>query len=793
MKKLQLLVLLVLTSFFAFSQIPSGYYNSASGLSGNNLKTALHNIIKNHTVYPYSSSGTDVWDILKESDRDPNNSNKVILLYTGWSRSADLEYNGGSGWSREHCWPKSHGFPEEEQPAYTDCHHLRPADVSVNSARNSRWYGECNEQYYDNGGTVPTDSWTSSDNWVWKPRDEAKGDCARMIFYMATRYEGGYNSTAGVTEPDLEIVDFLPSNNNSSLPQMAKLSDLLAWSIQDPVDDFERNRNNVVYSYQGNRNPFIDHPEWVASIWGGDAQNDLLFTSTAITSANTDQTYNYNITYNDISDNETLTCTSKPAWLNFTKNENNNTAQLYGTPSISDLGNHFIELVLNEDDETQTQSFTIEVSESNGEINILFVDFTECPVNNWQTISISGNHDWQCNDGDYKINAYYSDEACNDWFISPSVNLDDYINKTLSFKTFHQYDDEGIENPEMKLKYSTNYSGAGSPENADWTEISYTYQTNGTPEFTNSGEIDLSSIDGENVYFAFHYMSSGTAGGSSSLWKIDNIVLKGELDNSQSDCVISEFPYFEDFEELNVKSSLSLNCWENRIEAGSKEWSASEYNDNKFATISAYNSGDDTNIAWLISPPFNFDIYDNENLNFETKVGYFKHAGLTLWISEDYNGNNFATANWTQLYATFADQPTNGYGTSWTHSGDVNLSSISGEAYIAFKYTGSDTNGETTTFQIDNVSLTSSSSTYISNYEERKINVYPNPSNEKFTIENISENANFSIIDIFGNIVYKGKISYNTSTFDLSNNAKGIYFIQISQNNKIQVLKIVLE
>ena len=313
-------------SFNVYSQIPPGYYDPANGLSGTALKAALNNIISGQTVYPYTSTGTDVWDILKESDRDPNNPNNVILLYTGWSVGAAQEYNSGSGWSREHCWPKSHGFPLEEQPAYTDCHHLRPADISVNSARNARWYGECNEQYFDDGGTIPTDSWTGgSTYWVWKPRDAVKGDCARMIFYMATRYEGAYNATAGVTEPDLEIVDFLPADDNSPLPQMAKLSDLLAWSEQDPVDDFERNRNEVVYSYQGNRNPYIDHPEYVCLVFGsncpGSVQNPDPFTATGVNPTQIDLNWGLNANSNNV----------MVAW---------NTTNTFGTPTgIYSAGN----------------------------------------------------------------------------------------------------------------------------------------------------------------------------------------------------------------------------------------------------------------------------------------------------------------------------------------------------------------------------------------------------------------------------------------------------------------------
>lgn len=253
MKKL-IAILLVAFAMGSFAQIPDGYYDSAEGLTGDELKAALHNIIDNHTTYPYTDSGTDVWDILKESDRDPNNANNVILLYTGWSINGPLEYDGGFGWSREHVWAKSHGDFDTDPPAGTDAHHLRPCDISVNSARGNK--------DFDNGGTQhaeATECYTDADSW--EPRDAVKGDVARMMFYMATRYEGDVSG-----EPDLELVDYVNSSPNKE-PLHGKLSTLIEWNTEDPVDDFEKNRNEVVYSYQGNRNPFIDHPEYVNAIY----------------------------------------------------------------------------------------------------------------------------------------------------------------------------------------------------------------------------------------------------------------------------------------------------------------------------------------------------------------------------------------------------------------------------------------------------------------------------------------------------------------------------------------------
>ena len=244
------------------AQIPADYYDKAEGLSGEELNDALYQIIKGHTEFPYTSSSTDVWDILKETDKDPSNSANVILLYTGWSVDAAQEYNSGSGWSREHVWSKSRGDFGTATGAGTDVHNLRPADISVNSAKSNRWFEECTEAYEDDGQY--TGCFTSSTDWVWEPRDAVKGDVARMIFYMEVRYEGENG------EPDLEMIDFLPADDNTNDPVYTMKSTLLLWHHNDPVDDWERNRNDIIYySYQGNRNPFIDHPEYAEYIWEG--------------------------------------------------------------------------------------------------------------------------------------------------------------------------------------------------------------------------------------------------------------------------------------------------------------------------------------------------------------------------------------------------------------------------------------------------------------------------------------------------------------------------------------------
>ena len=264
--KIIMIVLSVLVFKHVYAQIPEGYYDGTEGLSGDELKTALYNIIKGHKTFPYTASSTDVWDILKKTDADTIDPSKVILLYTGWTRDAADEYNNGNGWTREHVWAKSHGdFGTDEGPG-TDVHALRPCDESVNSARSNLDFAEGGEIYVDPDGT--TENRLSSNSW--EPRDEVKGDVARMIFYMATRYEGENG------EPDLEIVDYVDSSP-AYQPLHGKLSDLYRWHLQDTVSDWERRRNDIIYSdYQGNRNPFIDHPEFVEKIWGNLVANEKI-------------------------------------------------------------------------------------------------------------------------------------------------------------------------------------------------------------------------------------------------------------------------------------------------------------------------------------------------------------------------------------------------------------------------------------------------------------------------------------------------------------------------------------
>ena len=251
-----------------YSGVLSGDFANAD-----ELKNALSAIIaKDHKQLTYKQ----VWSALSYADQDPNNDKNVIEIYTGASISKYDNQTGGSGvgkWNREHVWAKSHGFPSDTQWGYTDAHHLRPSDPGINTARSNNDFGACKdtgEEVLFNG--VATGNYLNKTTDCWEPRDEVKGDVARMIMYMDTRYQG--TDTATTNMPDLVAVDRLTTTDEDTSPLIGTLCTLYAWNQLDAVDTYEQNRNNQVYKYQGNRNPFIDRPELVQQVYGAVCGDD---------------------------------------------------------------------------------------------------------------------------------------------------------------------------------------------------------------------------------------------------------------------------------------------------------------------------------------------------------------------------------------------------------------------------------------------------------------------------------------------------------------------------------------
>jgi endonuclease I len=267
MKKFTLLLAsLIFCVSLAFSQIPTGYYDSANGLYGTELQAALHNIIKGHTVVTYQSlwyyfESTDkksdgtVWDMYSDI---PGGTPPYIYYFN--TSQCGTYHTEGDCFNREHSWPKS-WFGGEVEPMYTDIFHLYPVDGYVNGMRNDNAYGEVNSPTWtsENGGKLGPCVTPGFSGTVFEPLDDYKGDLARTYFYMSTRY---YTEDTGWPGGD--------ATTGSQLKPWA-LTMMLAWSAQDPVSQKETDRNNAVYLIQHNRNPFIDHPEYAQEIWGPNA------------------------------------------------------------------------------------------------------------------------------------------------------------------------------------------------------------------------------------------------------------------------------------------------------------------------------------------------------------------------------------------------------------------------------------------------------------------------------------------------------------------------------------------
>ncbi|TXH75425.1 MAG: ribonuclease [Lysobacteraceae bacterium] len=268
----------------------TGYYSHVNTSSASQLRCSLHATIKGHTAYPYSGGTTNAWTILEIADEDPNNPNNILDAYRNRS-FVKVAGRAGTGtgivYNREHTWPNSLGFGSATgnlglpHSPYTDTHMLYLTESVYNADRGNKPYANCT--LASGCGERPTEAnngtgggsgvYPGNSNWVKSPDGNAgsfevwgprKGDMARAIMYMAIRYEGGVHPVTGQSEPDLELTDNRAQIviTSASPAYMGLLSTLIAWHQADPPTAAERERNEVIYSFQGNRNPFIDHPEW---------------------------------------------------------------------------------------------------------------------------------------------------------------------------------------------------------------------------------------------------------------------------------------------------------------------------------------------------------------------------------------------------------------------------------------------------------------------------------------------------------------------------------------------------
>lgn len=243
------------------AEAPAGYYSTAENKGGRDLLVALYNKIGDHTVVSYSG----LLDLYKTSDVYPDG--KIWDMYSTkhWNTSETCGNYSlvGDCYNREHSFPKS--WFDDASPMYSDAFHIYPTDGKVNGQRSNYPFGECANGTYlpANGNVRPlgrlgSSTFSGYSGTVFEPDDQYKGDFARSYFYMATAY---YNKIGGWDSP------MLSGSNHPAFSSWA-INLLLKWHREDPVSDKERDRNDVVYGRQRNRNPYIDYPDMVEYIWG---------------------------------------------------------------------------------------------------------------------------------------------------------------------------------------------------------------------------------------------------------------------------------------------------------------------------------------------------------------------------------------------------------------------------------------------------------------------------------------------------------------------------------------------
>jgi endonuclease I len=275
--------LLLLLSVVTFAQAPANYYNNATG-AGYTLKTQLKTIITNgHNDQGYSSLWT-LYSTTAFRDNFYENDGSLLDLYSENPTGVDPynytsassqcgNYNSeGDCYNREHLVPQSYFDNFAINPMKNDPFHVVPSDGKVNGDRGNFGFGIVGTANYtsQNGskrGTMSASPYSSFNGVVFEPLNAFKGDVARAFFYFATRYEssmGNFYTAANAASCQAKAM-FDGSINKVFSDDFILV--LIKWHLDDPVSAIEIAKNNAIYNYQGNRNPYIDNPSYVCSIW----------------------------------------------------------------------------------------------------------------------------------------------------------------------------------------------------------------------------------------------------------------------------------------------------------------------------------------------------------------------------------------------------------------------------------------------------------------------------------------------------------------------------------------------
>ena len=782
---------------------PSGYYNAASGLTGTPLRNAVYEIINDHTWYPYTSSSTDTWDILDSADQDPNSSTNILDVYK--NASYTKKGGGNSDYNREHSWPKSYGFQKLENYnyPYTDCHALFLANSGYNSSRTNKPYDDgsssstenptdVNNSWGGGSGTYPGNSnWTeggattgdgstpdSGDKWeTWTKR---QGDVARALFYLDVRYAGEDHGNTGEPEPDLILTNSLSqmvcrtdgnygsnanvANTADRRAYMGLLSTLIQWHADDPVDEVEQRRNHIIYGYQGNRNPFIDNPTWVNSIFGSPTTT-VQFVSTVSTASEGDGTYSLTIA---ISNHDASNATSV------------NVALTGGTGSSADINNYSTQTVTFSAGTSADQTMIITISDDS------IAEGSETLIFSLQSAS-GGNS---------------AAVGSNDQFtltINPSDGSDIFINEI-------DYDQDGSDNTEFIELCAV----AGS-----YTTVIVKCINGSNDLVYNTFELDDITLSNESQGYGFYVL-----GPSSGVVNVDYSTgwISDEVQNGAPDAV-------ELWVNGSIVDAVSYESTEDPMtdsNGGSLEQTSGLSETNSTGNNSIGRIGVDESVwqTMTISPGNANNVSGSNDQSLPVELTSFiatpqKGAIGLSWITESEIDNlgflidrslepnsGFTTIADYRFVPELRGQGSVTYRTDYSYT-DREVVPGTKYYYVLSDVTGNPEHGEPVTRHTDKmVSATPKwqdiSSALINGFKTFK--AYPNPFNPKtviaYELEDVRE-LSVSIVDVNGRQVtelYSGLQApgFHEFTWQPKDISAGIYFCHLTSGGNTITRKLVL-
>ncbi|MCH2073882.1 MAG: endonuclease [Puniceicoccaceae bacterium] len=522
----------------------SSYYSTINGQSGSELKSTLNSIIDNHNSLSYTPG---VWNAHKDLYEDPDNADNIILFYSQDSVDKSDQDSGGSPdtyFNREHLWPRSYGISYSGS-AYTDLHHLVPVYKGVNSSRSNKYfdYSNPNQSGYENPANNLSPKCTANSD-TFEPGDAQKGHAARAILYMTTRYE------------NLEVVNTPPSGPpNTSDSKMAQLSTLLDWNRKALPTTKEKNNNQKIYeSYQYNRNPFIDFPEFADAIWVDGPSwgkwrldyfslEELHNSSISADSADPDSDGITNLMERAIySDPKTINDSpligidviDNNFVINFVRARNfeNLNTNLVLEESVDLVNWSTIDLsnantiIINDNQE----GVQVNLGPVNGEltsiINTSSVTLVD-GINTLTPVNITGDDSWNIIEEDNYawINGWGDDFDEEDWLIFPAINLNDYTQEVLSFIYRSRWSDPSVTG--LEIFYSNNYQQ--DPSSTSWeafvsanSELDSNKSTDSNQTDLYNLEVDLSEIVGASITVGIKYTSIDQDPSRARAWLVAN-------------------------------------------------------------------------------------------------------------------------------------------------------------------------------------------------------------------------------------------------------------------------------